>query len=312
MQASREIRQKMAVLIGSLIDRCIQNARMVPYILNQEEVINLLVEDPARFEELVKQEHSTKTEYSKKDLTYKLDALKELGEFEALDAAKNPSWAGSESDLGPILDLINQLARAFAVYIGNASTLFDKSFEEFMGKFRQSLRQAGMDLETIELDMEDALILEERAQEYLSQGKFLQAFTFDRLLASQAMIKQVVNIPISGFLLRENLMRRALKDADLSAPLIKFLLRASYISHGAWGDLFSIFAALAYKEPDLCRPSRLIDFIEQDIVFSCNLLRKSYEDLSQLHPAQRRSAIESSIEGYRNVDGPATAVSPNR
>jgi hypothetical protein len=305
MQVSSEIRQKMAVLIGNLICRCIQDARMIPYILNQEDVINLLVDDPARFEELVQQEHSTKTAYSKKDLTLKLDAIQELGKFEELDVIRVPFWTGLEADLGPILDLTNQLTRTFAVYIGNASTLFDKNLEEFMDKFRQSLRQAGMALKAIDFNIEDVSILEKRAEDYLSKGEFLEAFTFDRLLASQVMIKQVVNIPISGVLLRENLIRRALKDANLSAPLIKFLLRVSYISQGAWGDLFFILAALVRKEPDLCTSQQLIDLIERDVVFSCNLLCKSYAELSQLSSTQRRSAIASGIERH------ATAVSPN-
>lgn len=306
MQVSREIRQKMAVLMGNLLCRCIQDARMIPYILNQEEVVNILVEDPSRFEELVQQEHSTKTAYSKKDLTLKLDALKELGKFEALDAIEIPFWTGLEADLGPILDLTNQLTRTFVVYIGNASTMFDKSFEEFMDKFRQSLRQAGMTIKTIDFSIEDVSILGERAEAYLSKGEFLEAFTFDRLLASQVMIKQVVNIPISGLLFRENLIRRALKDENRSAALIKFLLRVSYISHGAWGDLIPMLASLLLKEPDLGQSRQLIDFIERDVVFSCNLLCKSYAELSQLPSDQRRAAIASGIERY------ATAASPDR
>jgi hypothetical protein len=296
----------MAVMFGNLICRCIHDARMIPYILNQEEVIKLLVDDPSRFQELVQQEHFAQTEYSKKDLTLKLDVLEELGRFESLDAVKMPFWTGMEADLGPILDLTNQLTRTFAVYIGNASTLFDKSFEEFMDKFRQSLRQAGQTIQAIDFNIEDVAILEESAEAYLYKGEFLQAFTFDRLLSSQVMIKQVVNIPIPGLLLRENLIRRALKDANLSASLIQFILRASYISHGAWGDLFPILVALIHKEPALCQSERLIDFIERDVVFSCNLLCKSYAELSRWPSAQRRAAIAGGVAKH------ATAASPNR
>jgi hypothetical protein len=311
MQASGEIRQKMAILIGDLISRCIQDARMIPYILNQEEVVNILVDDPARFEALVQQEHSDRREYSKKDLTLKLDALEELGNFEALDAIEIPSWTGSEADLDPILELINQLTRTFAVYVSNASTLFDKGLQEFMNKFRQSMRQAGMDIKAIDFDTADISLLRDRGGVYLAKGEFLKGFLFDRLLASQVMIKQVINLPATEFSLREDLIRRALQDVKLSIPLIKFILRVSYISHGAWGDLFSILATLASKEPDLCMPSQLIDFIERDVVFSCNLLCKSYAELSQLPVALRRSAIESRIEKERNSD-PAKVVSQDR
>ena len=311
MQGSREISQKMAILIGNLISGCIQDARMIPYILNQEEVINILVDDPARFEALVQQEHSDRREYSKEDLTLKLDALEELGNFEALDAIGIPSWTGAEADLNPILELTNQLTRTFAVYVGNASTLFDKGLQEFMNKFRQSLRQAGMDIKAIDFDIEDVSLLRDRAEVYLVKGEFLKAFIFDRLLAYQVMIKQVINLPKSGFSLREDLIRRALQDVNLSIPLIKFILRSSYISHGAWGDMFSILADLASKESDLCRPSQLIDFIEKDIVFSCNLLCKSYAELSQLPADLRRSAIEGGIEKERN-SSPVTIVLQDR
>ncbi len=312
MQASREIRQKMALMIGNLICHCIRDARMIPYIINQEEMINILVDDPTRFQTLVQQEHSSKTEYSKKDLTLKLDAIEELGKFEALNSIKVPLWTGAESDIAPILDLTNQLTRTFAVYIGNASTLFDKNFEEFMGKFRQSLRKTGMTIKTIDFEMEDVSILEEKAEAYLLKGEFLQAFTFDRLLSSQVMIKQVVNIPISGVLLKDSLIRRALKDSTLSAPLIRFLLRVSYISHGVWGDMFPILAAIAHKEPELCERTRLVEFIEQDVVFSCNLLCRSYAELSKWTAAQRRSAIESSLEKYKNSMNQAKTASRDR
>jgi hypothetical protein len=308
MQASRETRQKMAILIGNLISRCIEDARMIPYILNQEEVINILVDDPARFEALVQQEHSDRREYSREDLTLKLDALEELGDFKALDAAEIPCWTGSDADLVPILELTNHLTRTFAVYIGNASTLFDKGLQEFMNKFRQSLRQEGLDVIALDFDTEDISILREQAESYLNQGEFLKAFTFDRLLASQSMIKQVINLMGSGFSLREDLIRRALQDVNLSVPLIKFILRVSYVSHGAWRDLFDILATLASKEPDLCSRSQLIDFIEGDVVFSCNLLCKSYAEFSQLPPDLRRSTIEGGIEKEKN-SGPATVVS---
>jgi hypothetical protein len=311
MQASREIRQKLATLIGNLILRCIQDARMIPYILNQEEVINILVDDPARFEALVQQEHSEQREYSKEDLTLKLDALEELGNFEALETVEIPAWTGSEEDLNPILELTNQLTRTFAVYLGNASTLFDKSLQEFMSKFRRSLEQAGMDIKAIDFDAEDIVLLREQAEACLVKGEFLKAFTFDRLLASQVMIKQVINLPESGFLLREDLIRMALQNEKLSIPLIRFVLRVSYVSHGAWEDLFHIVAALAGREPGLCSPSQLVDHIEEDVVFSCNLLCKSYAELSQLPAAERRSAIEGGIEGIGD-SGSATVVSQDR
>ncbi len=295
MQASSEIRKKLAFLIGNLIRRCIHDARMIPYILSRDEVIKMLVDDPASFEKLVREEHADQTAYSKEDLTVKLDAASELGKLDSLEAFEKDFWGGPEVDLAPILDLTNQLTRTFAVYLGNASTLFDKSFEEFMRKFRQSLFRAGMTLRRVDFTLQDVAALEENAREYLSAGEFLQAFTFDRLLSSQIMIEEVVNLPKEGFSLRESLMRQALNTPGLCRALPKFVIRISYISQGVWEDLFPVLVRLVRSEPGLCTASHLIDLIEQDIVFACNLLCTSYADLRQWKSARRKEAIENSI-----------------
>ena len=309
MQASIEIRKKLATLIGHLICRCIDEARMIPTVLNREEVINILVDDPALFEKLVRDEQDDHSELSKEDLTVKLDAAVELGRIDSLQAFEEKFWEGPEIDLTPILDLTNQLTRTFAVYLGNAATLFDKTFEDFMSKFRQSLQRAGMTIQAIDFTIEDVSIFEDTAASYLSAGEFLQAFTFERLLRSQIMMKQVVTLPAEGFSLRENLMRRALKDPRLCSSLIKFVLRISYISQGSWDDLFPVLVKLAREESGLCTPARLVEHIEQDIVFSCNLLCDSYGEIRQWPAEQRRRTIESGLDKYADPAEPSKPTS---
>jgi len=303
MQVSTEIRKKLATLIGTLICRCIREARMIPYVLNRDEVINLLVDDPARFEKLIQDEHAGDSELSREDLTVKLDAAKELGKLDEIKLFEKSFWDGPEVDLTPILDLTNQLTRTFAVYVGNASTLFDKTFEDFMSKFRESLQRAGMTLRTVDFMEEDISLLEDNAIAFLKAGEFLQAFTYDRLLSSQIMIKQVVNLPAGGFSVRRDLFRRAQKDPRIFSALIKFVLRVSYISHGAWEDLFKALVKQVYQEPALYSPAKLIDMIEQDVVFSCNLLCNSYAEIRQWPSAQRRQAIEESLKRSREKEG---------
>jgi hypothetical protein len=298
MQASAEIRKKLATLIGHLISRCIYEARMIPTVLHREEVINILVDDPALFIKLVKDEHADKSEHSKEDLTVKLDAVSELGKLDSLEAFEKPFWGDREVELDPILALTNQLTRTFAVYLGNASTLFDKSFEDFMFKFRQSLERAGLTIQAFDFTVEDTAEFEKAALSYLSSGEFLQTFIFDRLLSSQIMMKQVVNLPATGFSLRENLITRALEDPVLHTSLVKFILRVTYVSQGAWEDLFPTLVKLVYAETGLCDPAKLIDHIEQDIVFSCNLLCQSYPEIRLWTPIQRRQAIASSLDKY--------------
>jgi hypothetical protein len=309
MQASAEIRKKLAVLIGSLISRCIQEARMIPHILNREEVIDLLVADPALYEKLVLDEHTGKTEFSKADLTVRVDVAKELEKLDKIESFDRTFWDGPEVDLSPILDLTNQLTRTFAVYLGNAATLFDREFEDFMNKFRQSLQRAGMTLKTVDFTLEDVAALETNAVSCLSAGEFLQAFTFDRLLSSQIMMKQVVILPSEGFALRENLVRHALEDPNLAPALIKFILRVCYISQGSWEDLFPILVKIIRDEPGLCSSARLLELIEQDIVFSCNLLCRSYAEIREWPAAERRLALERGLSNYQGTAGPARPAS---
>lgn len=303
MQASVEIRKKLATLLGHLINRCIREARMIPYVLNRDEVINLLVDDPAMFEKLVGDEQMAKSELSRQDLTVKLDAVAELGRLDRIEVFEKPFWDGPEVDLAPIMDLTNQLTRTFAVFLGNASTLFDRAFEEFMDKFRRSLRPTGMTLRTVDLTLDDVAALENSAVSCLSDGEFLQAFTFERLLSSQIMMKQVVNLPAADFSLREKLITHGLNDPRQYSALVKFVLRISYISHGAWEDLFPVLTRIIRQAPGLCGPEQLIDFIEQDVVFCCNLFCGSYAEIRQWLPDQRRLAIESSLESYKGQIG---------
>ena len=292
--ASLEVRKKLATLIGSIVSQCIREARMIPYILTQEEAVNILVDDPRQFEKMLREEFDS--DVSEGDLTMKLDALIELGKIDSLDQFERSSWLNSDEEISPILDLTNQLSRTFAVYVGNASTIFDKSFEDFMNRFRDSMQRAGMAVKTVDFTLDDVSALQETAESYLKAGEFVQAFTFDRLLSSQILIKQVVNLPAQGFALREDLIRSGLNHPDLWLKLSKFVMRMSYITQGAWEDLFPILTKMTRAKQGLCTSSQLVELIERDVVFSCNLLCKPYSELREWTPAQRKSAIESSLE----------------
>jgi hypothetical protein len=303
MEVSAEIRQKLATLIGHLICRCIREARMIPYVLNRDEVINILVDDPARFERLVQDEHAADAELSKTDLTVHMDAVAELGKLDMIETFDQSFWDGPEVDLKSILELTNQLTRTFSVYLGNAATLFDKAFEEFMDKFRESVHRGGMELRQIDFTPDDVALLESRAMSLLSEGELLQAFTYDRLLTSQIMIRKVVNMPSTGFMVRENLIWRALNDPRQFQALTKFVLRVTYISHGAWDDLFPILVGQIYRDSAQAEVASLIGLIERDIVFLCNLLCRSYGEIRELSPEQRRQAIEESLRKCLEIGG---------
>jgi hypothetical protein len=301
-QASIEIRRKLATLIGHLISRCLNDARLIPTVLHREEVINLLVDDPDLFARLVREEHHDNAELSKEDLTVKFDAVAELAKLDRLELFAQSLWDGPEIDLTPVMDLTAQLTRTFAVYLGNAATLFDKEFEDFMLKFRDSLQRAGMSLRKVDFSNEDMAVFEETAAAYFASGEFLHAFTFEKLLSSQIMMRQVVNLP-GGYSLKDNLVRRAIKDPALCSSLVRFVLRISYISQGDWDDLVPLLITINSQESGQSGSARLIDHIEQDVVFSCNLLCRSYEEIRQLSTDQRRTAMEAGLEKYSSRTG---------
>ncbi len=239
------------------------------------------------------------------DLTAKLDALTELGQFEAIDgfdiSFSRP--VASDADLEPVLDLVNRLTRTFVVYIGNMVTIFEKEFQLLMERFRQSLQQGEIHLDAVELTPSDMAELEKEAAVYLDAGQFLQALSFDRLLRSEVITKELVILPSADYSFNKNLLKRGQKDADRFASLVKFILRACYISQGAWQDNFVTLVDLLYADEDVGRRSQLIDTIDQDGVFCCNLLRESFANLKKWSPTQRRAAIEKKLETCRAGPG---------
>lgn len=285
---------------------------MIPHVLNREEVIHLLFADPLLYQKLVQDEHSGDSALSKEDLTIKVDVAKELEKLDSLSTFEQSFWEGPEVDLTPILDLTNQLTRTFAVYLGNAATLFDREFEEFMNKFRDSLQRAGMTLKAVDFALEDVAAFETNARDFLSAGEFLQSFTFDRLLSSQIMMKQVVNLPSEGFTLRQNLIRQALQNPKLASPMVKFAIRISYVSQGAWDDLFTTLLKQILEKQGECSIARLVELVEQDIMFSCNLLCRSYTEIREMSAPQRRSAIEDSLRHYQDRAGLLMPASQDR
>jgi hypothetical protein len=303
MQASPEVRQKLVIVIGNLICRCIEEARAIPYILGQEQVLEILVGNPDRFAELVRDEHHGQTEFAHDRLTAKIDAVAELGQFEALSAFDN-SFSGqmeSEDNLADVLGLIHRLTRNFVVYTGNAITIFEKEFQLFMEKLRQSLLQAGEALQAINLSPADMAGLEEKAAEYLHAGQFLQAFLFERLLSADIITKELVRLPTSGEDFKRRLVRCALSIAGMRSSLVKFILRACYVSQNDWQDLFDVLADVADQEPWVCDRSLLTDHVEQDGVFCCNLLGDSFANLKKWTAAERRQAIENKLSGRKRL-----------
>jgi hypothetical protein len=309
MQTSPEVRHKLVIVIGNLICRCIEEARKIPYILGQEQVLDILVENPNIFAELVRDEHQDHREYATDRITAEIDAIAELGQFEALNAY-DLSFEGrleSAADLEPVLNLINGLTRTFMVYTGNALTIFEKEFQLLIEKLRQSLSLTGTSLRAMELTPTDMAGLEKRAEEYLVAGQFLQAFSFVRLLHAKIITRELVRFPPSGRVLDQALVEIGLADANLRAPLITFILRGCYVSQGNWQDLFDTLVDVIEKEPDGRGRATIADHIEGDGIFCCNFIGESLSSLRRLSSEERKRAIESKLAEFRGQ----AAQSPN-
>jgi hypothetical protein len=297
VHVSQAVRDRLVLVIGNLICRSIDEARKVPYILDQEEAVQILVNNPDLFARLVRDEHLDRTEYSSEKLTAKLDTLKELGQFEVLDTC-DMSFTGamtSDADLSPILEHINRLTRTFMVYVGNTITILEKEFELFLGKFRHSLQRMNTNFREIRLTQEDMAQLRRRPESYLAAGHFLQAFAFVRLLNSDVVTKEALIILPSGSSFSEDLIASARKNPELYNNLVKFILRVSYVSQGSWHELFDTLVDLVNRQPELYNRESLLNLIEQDGIFTCNLLRESFGNLRSFTPAERRRTIASCL-----------------
>ncbi len=305
MDASQEVREKLVLVLGNLLCRCIEEARKVPYILDPDDAVQILIENPQHFERLVLDEQLDRTEFSSENLTARLDTFEELEQFKSLDAW-DMSFSGrleAAADLSPIVDRVNQLSRTFSVYVSNMITIFEREFALFVEKFRRSLRLTGMPIRAIELTSDDMAGLATRAKSYLFAGQFVQAFSFDRLLNCHVIDKDALIVPYPGYSVSQELMRSTLKVAGLFRPLVKFILRLTYISQNTWHELFEMLLRLVDAQCDLQTRNALVELIQEDIIFACNLLHEPFADVQHWTPDQRRAAIEAKLAAVTLDEG---------
>jgi hypothetical protein len=291
---SQPARKKLAVVIGQIICRSIDDARNIPYLLEHDEVIDILVRDPAKFANLVNQEQDSCAQYSADTLTAQLDAASDLGQLEVLDRY-DISFGGDnsgEEDLKPAVNEIHQLTRIFAVYVGNTFTLFEKSFDTFSSKLHASLHGSGQSLELVNLDLEDVTGIEAGTEKYLAEGRYLQALLVDRLLSTKVVTKRLVTIP-DGYSLSARLIQRTW-EGESACAFTRFLLRATYVSQGSWEDYFHTAVRISGERPHW--RAMLAEAIEQDSIFCCNFLRQSFADLKCLPAHELRDSIGQELQ----------------
>ena len=300
MSTSLDVRKKWVLLLCNVIGNCVHKARMVPYILKQEEIINLLIEDPALFTQLIQEEQAVDNWDSKGNITANFDALDELQRIKAIDSFSDNYRHLSLAEIDSFLDLINEMTHIFGIFIGNASILLDKRMDEFIGNYREFLSSQAMDVRRIDFTVEETVMLEKSAIAYIDNGEFLQAFTFARLLNEQGAIREMIRFPPLPMSLYEVLIRHTLNKTDKASDLIHFILHASYLSQGDWNDLFQILTRTILNKPGEYDRLKYIEAIERNIVFCCNLLYKSIMELRDISPTKIRTSILQSLDKFRD------------
>ncbi len=78
--------------------------------------------------------------------------------------------------------------------------------------------------------------------------------------------------------------------------MLRFILRVSYVSHHHWYELFLDMARMANEDHAPVHLPLLVEMIEQDAVFACNLLQSPPDVLCQSTPLQRRITILNTLK----------------
>jgi len=296
-EESNRIKRTMVSVITSLTRKSIEEAGVVPYVVEQDKLVDLLINNPDRYQDIVLGGKVDETVTGQGIMIVKEDILQELGEFKGLDAfdLSFDRMMDQESVRLPVFAQINSQCRMFAAYVSNMITIFEEEYANFLRRYRQALHAAGQELRLVKLDLEDLSDLEKAAKARMVDGKFLTAIAYDRLFNPEVMREQILQFPRSDYSLARRMIENAPKDVAFSTELIKFLVRACYISQNQWFDLLAILIELAEADPKRYRRSQLVHWIEQDSVFCCNLLQETYDSLRWWKAGQRKDAIENSL-----------------
>lgn len=303
MSEQDRIREKLILVLINLISRAIEDARKVPYLMEQDNLVDILINNPDIYQQMVLDGQMEEEGMPTGKVVVKLDILSQMQEFELLDQYDMTlsGMAGQEESSSPVFNQINLLSKMFMAYISNMITTFEKSYEDFLERYRRTLRDAGQQVELVEISWDDLENVRKSAEGMLTSGHFIEAFSFDRLFDPDVVASDLIHFPVAEDTLARRLLLKPPPDVDQYRRLVKFILRACYISHNHWQDIFFALADLADQEPERYHRPLLIELIDEDSVFCCNLLHQTTESLLGWTAAQRQEAIEKALE-LRNIE----------
>ena len=297
MKISGTVKNKLVQVVLNLARRSIDEARKVPYLVEQDNVVDILINHPDLYKTLVSEGQLEGEGVPQGKMLMKLDILSEIEEFRSLDEHFVSAWSSSQSktDLESLLSQVNSLTKLFLAYHGNMVAIFEREYDHFLERFRSTLDETEGELHPIQLDQSDFEEVRQAAVAYLSEQRFIEAFSLGKLFQPEIIRNLLFQFPDSEYSLIEELIRESPKSEPAFSNLVTFILRACYLSHDLWCDLFVVLLKLVEQDPGLYHRSRIIELIEQDFVFCCNLLHKTYDQLYDMSGEQRMAAIEASL-----------------
>lgn len=291
------IKRNLVAVITSLVRKSIEEAAIVPYVMEQDKLVDLFLQNSNSFQDFLgKGVLDGQSSFAEKKIV-QADILAELDEFKSMDQfdLSFDRMADQEQARNPVFSRLTLLARMFSAYVSNVVAVFEEEYHNFLQRYRQAFQVAGQELHPVELGNDDLADMERAAKTRFVQGEFIGAFAFDRIFNPEVLKEEVLLFPHASYSLGRRMIENAPKDSVFFAELIKFLLRASYISHNLWFDLLAHLIQLAETDPHKFRRCLLVHWIEQDSVFCCNLLRETFESLRWWTSTQRKDAIERAL-----------------
>lgn len=297
MQSTGTVKDKLVRVVLNMACRSMDEARKVPYVVEQDNIVDILINHPDLYEKLVAEGQLEGDGVPPGKMLLRLDILGEIEEFRSLDKYSDDTWDVSrhEADMDRLSSQVNSLTKLFLAYHGNMVAIFEREYDHFLERFQKTLGTGEEKVRPLRLDRSDLEEVQRTAETYLADQRFIEAFSLGKLFHPEVIRNLLFQFPQPEYSLVEEIIRESPGKELAYEALVKFILRACYLSHNLWRDLFSALMRLAEQEPELYQRPKILGLIEQDLFFCCNLLHSTYDQLRSLSAQERKDAIEASL-----------------
>ncbi len=292
---SRSVTNKLVQVVLNLARRSIDEARKVPYVVEQDNVVDILLNHPDLYQQLVSDGQLEGEGLPQGRVLVKVDILAEIEEFTPLDRLLLDNWSSDNVDLESVTAQVNSMTKLFLAYHSNMVATFEREYDQFLERYWKTLEGAEERFSPLPLYPSDLEEVRRTAEGFLAEKRYIEAFSLGKLFHPEIVRDFLFQFPGPDYSLTQELIQSSPKNGPAYSNLVRFILRACYLSHNLWSDLFSTLLKLADSEPGLYHRPHVVELIEQDLVFCCNLLHTTYDQLHALPADERRAAIETSL-----------------